>query len=422
MKFFCAGFIVMFCVSAACASAVEDNRQGVDAMNAGRFDEAIQYLSAAHSEDPDNAAVKNNLLVAYNNAAMDCSNKGNFDAAYRYMRKAHELDPQSAPVNKNFANILTNEAIRRYKENNGQDIEPLLIESLEYNDSLAETHTLLGQVYYDNDEYADAQQHWQKVLSLDPSRAAVQQKLDKLNREIATNDRLHDSGRYHFKVRYEGMEMWTASQEVLDMLEDACNNAGWKLGTFPKEPVTVIIYTQEEFQTILGQPDWFAGAYDGKIRLRRSDVEGDKKRLRQLVYHEYMHAYIHYVAGNNVPTWLNEGLAQCYENMPDKAEISYGEKKTVKDRLAAGEMPPMDTIDKMFHSTTSQADVNFAYAFSKMFVAYLIEKGWDINIKNMLDELHSGSNLNDAFEKVFCRSIEQMRSDWLSEMKFDTTF
>ncbi len=422
MKIISAVFMLLFCVSAAYCSAVEDNSQGVAAMNAGRFDEAVQYLSAAHTEAPDDANIKNNLVIAYNNAAMDYNNKGNFDTAYHYIKKALELDPQAGPIKKNLAGILTNEAYRRYNANNGQEVIPLLKESIENNDSLAEARSLLGQAYYDNDDYPNAQEQWQRALALDPSKTVVQQKLDKLNREMETNGKLHDAGRYHFKVRYEGFEMWSASQEVLDMLEDAYNNVGWKLGTFPNEPVTVIIYTQEEFQTVLGQPDWFAGAYDGKIRLRKCDAEGDKRRLRQLVYHEYMHAYIRYVVGNNIPTWLNEGLAQCYENMPDKAEISYGEKKTVKDRLAVGGVPPMDAVDKMFHSTTSQADVNFAYAFSKIFVAYLIDKGWDINIKNMLDELHNGSNLNDAFEKIFCRSLDQMRSDWLSDMKFDTTF
>jgi tetratricopeptide (TPR) repeat protein len=410
-----AGCLVVFCAAVAGGSAVEDNSRGVASMNAGRFDEAIHYFSVALQEEPANGTIKSNLMVAYSNAAMAYEKKGDFDNAYSYMKKAYSLDPGSDQIKKNFAYILTSESYRRYNNKNGQDAVPLLKESLEYDDSRADTHSLLGQLSYDNDEYTEARQHWEKALCLDPSRAVLLRQLDKLGKEMTNDDRLDSAGKSHFKVRYEGVELWTASREVLDMLEDAWNNAGWKLGEFPREPVTVIIYTQQEFQTISGKSDWFAGAYDGKIRLRRSDVEGDKQRLRQIIYHEYMHAFVHYVAGNNVPTWFNEGIAQCYENMPAKAQLSFPEKNILKDRINYG-MPRLDQVDQMFVSTISQADVNFAYIYSKAFVAYLIEKGFDINIKSLLDELAAGSTLNDAFEKVYCRNIEQMLSEWLRDL------
>ena len=418
MKLYSALFIILFTAASVFCSAVDDNQNGVDAMAAGRFDNAVQSFSLAHAEDPDNTAVKHNLVTACNNAAMDSQKNGNFDKAYAYMKQAYALEPGSLQLKKNFAYLLINESQRRSQQNTGQDVTPLLKESLQYDDSVSDAHYLLGQVYYDNDNYPDAREQWDKALALDPKNAALKQKLDKLNVEMATDDKLRDAGRFHFKVRYEGTDLWVASQEVLDMLEDAWNNAGWKLGTFPQEPITVIINSKEEFQAMSGRPDWYAGVYDGKIRILTSDLNGDQKRLRQIIYHEYMHAYIRYTAGNNVPTWLNEGLAQCYENMPDKPAITYWEKKTMKDRLTSGNMPNLEQVDMMFRSTTSQADVNFAYAYSKLFTAYLIDKGWDINIKNILEELRKGTALNDAFEAVFCRSIDQMSSDWLDDLKF----
>lgn len=414
MKVFNLVLILLFCASAVFGTALEDNNNGITAMKEGRYDDAIHFFTVARLEEPDNIVIKNNLMTAYNNAAMNYQKNGDFFAAYQYLKKAQELDPQSLPVKKNLAYLLTNEGARRYKEKTGQDVIGLLEESAGYDDSIVETRFLLGQVYYDSDKYPDAKLNWEKAQALDPSNAVIKQKLDKLNKEIAAGSDLQDADKYHFKVRYEGAQFWAASHEVLNILEDAYNNAGWKLQVFPREPVTVIIYTQEQFQDVLGMPDWFAGAYDGKIRLRKGDVDGNQQRLRQIIYHEYMHALVHYVAGNNVPTWLNEGIAQCYENMPEKAGLNWGEKRLIKDRLAGGGIPPMDKIDQMFHSG-SQADVNFAYAFAKGFTAYLIEKGWDINIKSMLEEFGSGSSADSAFEKIFCRSIEQMRSDWLAD-------
>jgi tetratricopeptide (TPR) repeat protein len=418
MKLLYTVFLLIFFAAAALATALEDNNSGLAALKDGRFDDAIHFFKIAMLQEPANPAIQNNLAVTYNNAAMDSQKNGNFDAAYKYMKEAYNLDPQSVRLKKNFAYMLTGESARRYKEKSGKDIIGLLEESAGYDNSLTDTFFLLGQAYYDTDKYPEAKLNWEKAQSLDPANEIIKQRLEKLNREIAAGGGSDDADRYHFKVRYDGAQMWVASHEVLNILEDAYNNAGWKLQIFPEQPVTVIIYTQEQFQTVSGMSDWFAGAYDGKIRLRKIDAEGDQKRLRQIVYHEYMHAIMHYVAGNNVPTWLNEGIAQCYENMPDKTELNWSEKKLIKERLDRG-LPEMSAVDQMFHSTTSQADVNFAYAFSKGFVAYLIEKGWDINIKNMLGELASGSTADSAFEKIYCRSIEQMRSDWLNDMKFN---
>jgi tetratricopeptide (TPR) repeat protein len=421
MKTIGIGCLLLFCLVTASASSIDDNRKGVEALQAGRFDEAINCLSDAYRDAGNNEVIKNNLAVAYNNAALDYNKKGDFDKARVLMQKAYDLDPRSAKVKRNYAFLLTNESIRRYNEKKVQDVVGLLTDALTYDDSLAETHVLLGQVYYDRDEYAGAQQHWEKALRLNPSLAALQQKLDKLNKELAGDYKLRDQEKYHFKVRYEGVEMWTASRDVLDMLEDAYNNSGRLFGVYPDQPLTVIIYTQEQFQTISGKPDWFAGLYDGKIRLRRSDVEGDKKLLRQIVYHEYMHAFVHYVAGSTVPPWLNEGIAQCYETMPDKPALDPFDKQFLKQRLA-NDAPAMGQIDQMFLSRDSQDDVRFAYAYSKAFVNYLIEKGWDYNIKNLLDELGKGSSADDAFNKIFFRNVQQMRDDWLNELKYSTAY
>jgi len=408
--------IILWCAFTASAESLENNRNGVQAMEAGRFDEAIACLSQAWQERPDNDIIKNNLAVAYNNAAMDYEKKGDFDTARAYLQKAAALAPDAPAVKKNLAVLLTNESIRRYNAKTGDDIAGMLKDALDYDDSLAPTHVLLGQVYYDQDDYAQAKEQWEKALQLDPARDDVQKKLDKLNREMAGDDHLREQDQLHFKVRYEGDVAWTASRAVLDMLEDAYTEAGHKFGVYPAEPLTVIIYTQEQFRAVSGMPDWFAGEYDGKIRLRRSDVEGDQKRLRQIVYHEYMHAFVHSVAGNNVPTWFNEGIAQCCENMPGQPALNPDEMRFLKNRLAGG-VPDMAQIDRFFASRGSEEDVQFAYVYSKAFVAYLITRGWDYNILNVLNELKEGTSIDAAITAYFFRNVEQLRDDWLFELK-----
>jgi hypothetical protein len=183
----------------------------------------------------------------------------------------------------------------------------------------------------------------------------------------------------------------------------------------------VIIYTQERFTAVSGMPDWYAGVYDGKIRIRRSDVEGDQKRLKQILCHEYLHALVHYLTGGNVPVWLNEGIAQSYETLPDKPALSAGEKSAIARRLNNG-LPDTAAIEKDFVARNSQADVQFAYVYAKAFVSYLIERGWDYNLKRLLEELKGGASADDAFRAIYFRTIEQMRNDWQYALQHPTTF
>lgn len=416
----CTGCLMLFGALAAAGAGFESNRQGVAALDAGRYDEAIEYLSMAYRDMPQNEAIRNNLAVAYNNAALEHGKKGDFDRARDLMRKACELEPNAKNVKRNIALLLTNESIRRYGAKSGDDVVGLLTESLTYDDALAQTRVLLGQVYYDRDDYVAAKEHWEKALHIDSSLADVQKKLDKLNNELKDDYRLREQYQAHFKVRYEGDVAWAASRDVLDILENACNEAGRKFMVFPNEPLTVIIYSQQRFQSVSGTPDWIAGVYDGKIRIRQSDVDGDKKRLQQILFHEYMHALIHSLAGNKIPVWLNEGIAQCYEVMPDPPALAAPEKELLAQRLAGG-VPDLSTIDRFFASQNSEADVQFAYAFSKAFVGYVIRKGWDYNLKNVLDELGKGASVEDAFTKIYFRNVEQMRDDWLRDLKYNTT-
>lgn len=404
---------VIFCVVTAPAfdSAYELNQKGVMALEAGRFDEAVGYLAEALRGQGDNEVIKSNLIAAYNNAALSYDKKGDFNKARSFMQQAYELAPDAKNVRQNFAFLLTNESFRRYNENRNSDIEGLLMDSLFYDGSLAQTHMLLGQVFYDRDDYRLAREQWEKALQLDPALPDAKKKMEKLDREMADESGRFDQRNYHFKVRYEGAELWTASREILDMLENAYAETGRKFGVYPDQPLTVVIYTQEKFQSITGAEEWFAGTYDGKIRLRRSDAEGNKERLKRIVFHEYMHAFVHFLGGNGVPVWLNEGIAQCYEDMPQKPVMTEGEKRLLKERLASG-APELAAIDRMFLSRDSAADVRFAYVYAKSFVGYLIDSGWDYNIKNLLDEFKKGSSADDAFNRVYFRSVDMMHGEW----------
>ncbi len=51
-------------------------------------------------------------------------------------------------------------------------------------------------------------------------------------------------------------------------------------------------------------------------------MRGMTKRFSAILYHEYMHVIVHFMAGRNVPVWLNEGLAELAGRRIDSTPLT----------------------------------------------------------------------------------------------------
>jgi hypothetical protein len=85
------------------------------------------------------------------------------------------------------------------------------------------------------------------------------------------------------------------------------------IGTFPNEPIAVVLYTQEQFVDITRSPSWAAAAFDGRIRVPMRGALQNPAELDRILCHELTHAFVLSVAPRSVPQWLNEGLALLFE-------------------------------------------------------------------------------------------------------------
>src|SRR6185503_7359680 len=63
----------------------------------------------------------------------------------------------------------------------------------------------------------------------------------------------------------------TVVAEAPDNVEAQATLAYWRigelLGTYPIDPIGVVLYTTEQFHDVTRSPTWAAGAYDGTIRV-----------------------------------------------------------------------------------------------------------------------------------------------------------
>ena len=117
----------------------------------------------------------------------------------------------------------------------------------------------------------------------------------------------------HFTILFEGPADEAIARRALDILEEAYFRVGTALYTFPERPITVVLYTEQQFRDVTRSPQWAAASYDGRIRVPMRGALEQSAELERVLGHEFTHALVQTIAPSGVPTWLNEGLAVMFE-------------------------------------------------------------------------------------------------------------
>ena len=194
----------------------------------------------------------------------------------------------------------------------------------------------------------------------------------------------------HFSILFEGPHDYELASRALEVLEDAYFRIGSALYTFPDEPITVVLYTQEQFRDITRAPVWAAGAYDGRIRVPLRGALEQPDELARVLSHELAHAMIQTIAPRGVPLWLNEGLAVTFE--PHGREWADAELGRAKARI------PLDRLARGF-SQFSGDEARLAYAQSAVIARTLVDEGGGATMVTILKDLASGVPFKTAYEQ-----------------------
>lgn len=190
--------------------------------------------------------------------------------------------------------------------------------ALEFDPSLAPAAALLGMVAYASSDLDLAIRSMEKAAALAPNDRRIRQQLEQWRKESALHSTFDQRAGVRFRVLFEGTEQQALGERVSRVLESSYWSIGKTLNSYPGETLTVVLYTNQQFQDITRAPAWAGGGFDGRIRLPVGGALRTPAALDRVVRHELVHAMIEYVAPRNVPTWINEGLASVLES-PDRA-------------------------------------------------------------------------------------------------------
>ena len=143
-------------------------------------------------------------------------------------------------------------------------------------------------------------------------------------------------------LKYEQDDAYS-SELVLHSLVNAYNQLAYDFGWYKNSEFTVILYSYEDFSNILNIPSWAAAIYDGKIRIPFKYASLDIDELESIIRHELTHALLHRIAGNNLPAWLHEGIAQYKDGVND-SDV----KKALKEAVVNNSLIPISELTKRF--------------------------------------------------------------------------
>ena len=168
---------------------------------------------------------------------------------------------------------------------------------------------------------------------------------------------------------------------------------------------TIKVYvcdTQKAFQASVHAPiqDWAVGCafpLSRRIILQNpKQIAVAKLQLAQVLRHEIAHVLFgQYTrkAGNSVPLWFVEGIAIHFSK-----EWVPGRHETLLKNVFTKSIMPLHELTEKFPDTSTGADL--AYAQSQDALRWFVEVNGNEPLWSIIDRLHIGTNLNDAFKAV----------------------
>lgn len=254
---------------------------------------------------------------------------------------------------------------------------------------------VLGLAYYRAGDLQQAIDTYEQALRHAPGHKELTSQLERWTSEAALQNRFYQAQGAHFTVLFEGPADDALARAVVEMLEQAYFRLGSTFQTYPSDPITVVLYTKEQFRDVTRSPAWAGGAYDGRIKVPVLNAAGRMEELRRVVEHEYVHALVWNVGGASVPTWLNEGLATALE--PGGQDWAAETLARSRRRLPAAQLA--DGFGRL-----GSDDARLAYAQSAAAVKHLMDLRGSYAVVTLLQALRRGLPFETAFQQaVFMR-------------------
>jgi tetratricopeptide (TPR) repeat protein len=290
----------------------------------------------------------------------------------------------------NDGNVAFGAGLASFMLGRNSDAETWFVRALKLQPNLLQASTMLGELQHRNGRVDEAIATYEAALKLAPKADAgqLEDRLAAWRKEQQVVGRFSRSQGTHFSVLFDGPADEILARRIVDRLESTYLHVGESLGAYPTQPITVILYTTQQFQDITRMPAWTVSSYDGRIHIPVRGALQQTEQLDRVLTHEFVHAVVAMIGGPMVPVWMHEGLATALE--PGGVEQS--------DAIlaAVGVRPPLQDLHGSF-SDLNAAQARLAYAYSTYAVRRIMQLRGANAMVGLLRDLARGVDFRTAF-------------------------
>lgn len=363
------------------------NEYALSLLEKGEHDKALEQLQKAYGMNPYDQTLKKNLAEAYTFVGQKRMSENSYEAAADSFDRARELFPD-------IPRYYTMRGIALYYSKYPDAARNELERARGIGGDSPDILYYLAKIQYDGGNLAAAVEFLEKATALKPDFTAAAEMITKLKRELAVEGGMDRDYSSKFVISYDAGTKSHLAGDILDTLEDAYNNVGRDLATFPTGRITVIIYTKKDYKSVTAGPDWSGGLYDGKIRLPVGGAQELSEQLKAVLFHEYTHVVVQDITGGNCPTWLNEGLAEL-----EGRKIFNHPLSELGRAAKSGKFVSFAKLEGGFTGLGAK-EAALAYQQSYSLVNFMVESyGWP-KVNEILLNLRSGMNSTAAIKQA----------------------
>jgi tetratricopeptide (TPR) repeat protein len=329
----------------------------------------------------------------WSKAGWDALNAGRIQEAATAFDEALRTGPQTSST-------LLGAGLAARLQGRTDEVRRLLVDALKIEPSLTAASLLLGSVLYESGDLDGAIDTYQRALAFRPNHPQLTKQLEAWRKESELHNGFRQTLGDHFTVMFEGPAEADLASRAVALLEAAYWRIGTALSIYPSGVTTVILYTREQFHDITRSPSWAGGSFDGRIRMPVQGALQNRAEFERVLAHEFTHALIQSVAARGVPTWLHEGLADCF----DGSDI----RKKEQQLRQSDARVPLSRLEGSFDGLTTK-EAALAYAQSAVAVHQLIEDPGLLAIANLLTDLGRAVPFAEAFERNMLISYDEFQ-------------
>jgi tetratricopeptide (TPR) repeat protein len=356
------------------ARAIEENNRAVEALEAGRLDDALAAFERAHADAPSEAGIAANYAEALRRRGDQALEGRKWDAARADYTRAAEL----APERSSFALLA---ALVPYRRGRWKEAEQALAAVIEKHPAEAEAYLARGSCQVRLLDVRGAVETWKRGLERASDHAGLKAALERYGPEAELEAELYteltQNFAYHFHLGQS--EVAREAPSLGRDLENAflaCQR--YFLDHLPRERIHVLVYARGDFRRVTRVEGWVGGLFDGRIRVPLDRYQAEREQLVPVLRHELAHAFAHDLAGGPPPTWLDEGLAQILEGRDAAA---------ARARLAAGGFPALADLRGPFLGLGEVGRVRAAYDAGLALTAELERRFGRLALRDYLEKI-----------------------------------